>query len=77
MKTDVDLDPGTFLEFEDGSTQIPVGVVNSDLVGGELRVFTFSADMPTVTTTALYRLTLTANGTTDIATSSDDTFVGP
>ena len=52
----------TFLKFADGSTQIPVEILGSDM-GVETRSYQFTAIAPAVSTTALYILTLTAEGT--------------
>jgi len=52
---------GTHLEFADGSTQIPVNLDSA--MGIETRSFQFTAVAPSVSTTALYILTLTAQGT--------------
>ena len=54
--------PGTFIEFADGSFQIPVNVTSA-IFSGNTRTYTFDATAPSVTATALYTFTLVANGT--------------
>jgi len=70
--TRVGLTVQTHKTFADGSTQIPVELDSA--MGLETRSFQFQAQAPSVSTTALYILTLTAQGT---ATGTPAVIVGP
>ena len=71
LSTGLAVNDADFLEFDDGSLQIPVKLT-SDLAAGSTRTYSLTATMPTISVPAFYTFTIVANGTT-----TNSVLIGP
>ena len=65
------VDDDDILEFDDGSRQIPVDIID-DITTDETETYSFRATIPTISVPAFYVFTIVANGT-----ATDGVLIGP
>lgn len=72
---DLDLSSAVATAFDDGSTQVVV-TTDDEITSGETATFQFTADIPSVSTIALFTFTIVGDGTA-LTTGSSTSLLGP